>query len=57
VEADYDIDTLVPGLFSMGHRKYPEIDRVQWMKPELARIKLNPALGVFIDRLEQELRL
>jgi len=27
------------------------------MKPELARIKLNPALGVFIDRLEQELRL
>ncbi len=56
VEADYDIDTLDPGLFTMGHRQFPEIDRVQWMKPELARVKLNPALGPFIDRLEQALR-
>lgn len=56
VEADYDIDTLVPGLFTMGHQKFPEIDRVEWMRPELARMKLNPALGVFIDRLEQVLR-
>jgi predicted NUDIX family NTP pyrophosphohydrolase len=35
----------------MGGRRYPEIDRVQWMGPDLARVKLNPALGVFIDRL------
>jgi predicted NUDIX family NTP pyrophosphohydrolase len=56
VEADYDIDTLDPGLFSIGHQKFPEIDRVQWMKPELARIKLNPAMGTFVDRLEQLLQ-
>jgi len=56
VEADYDIDTLVPGLFTMGHRQFPEIDRVEWMRPEQARLKLNPALGVFVDRLEQVLR-
>ena len=56
VEADYRIDTLVPGLFTMGHQRFPEIDRVQWMRPELARVKLNPALGLFIDRLEQALR-
>jgi predicted NUDIX family NTP pyrophosphohydrolase len=57
VEADYDIDTLVPGLFSMGHQKFPEIDRVQWMRPELARVKLNPALAAFVDRLEQLLQV
>jgi predicted NUDIX family NTP pyrophosphohydrolase len=56
VEADYDIDTLVPGLFTMGHRQFPEIDRVEWMKPEQARVKLNPAFGIFVDRLEQVLR-
>lgn len=55
VEADYDIDALVPGLFTMGHQKFPEIDRVEWMRPELARVKLNPALGQFVDRLEQVL--
>ncbi len=53
VEADYDVETLDPGLFSIGHQKFPEIDRVQWMSPDLARVKLNPAFGTFIDRLEQ----
>ncbi len=57
VEADYDIDTLVPGMFSMGHQRFPEIDRVQWMRPELARVKLNPAMGAFVDRLEQLLQV
>ncbi|MGH8913234.1 MAG: NUDIX domain-containing protein [Acidimicrobiia bacterium] len=51
VAADLDPDTIEPGTFQMGGRHYPEIDRVQWMAPELARVKLNPALGVFIDRL------
>jgi predicted NUDIX family NTP pyrophosphohydrolase len=55
VESDLDPDALKPGMFQMGGRRYPEIDRVQWMDPDLARIKLNPALGVFIDRLASHL--
>jgi predicted NUDIX family NTP pyrophosphohydrolase len=51
VEADLDPATLVPGLFSIGRRSYPEIDEVRWLGAEEARVKLNPALGVFIDRL------
>jgi predicted NUDIX family NTP pyrophosphohydrolase len=51
VESDLDPEALKPGMFQMGGRRYPEIDRVQWMGPDLARVKLNPALGVFIDRL------
>jgi predicted NUDIX family NTP pyrophosphohydrolase len=30
---------------------HPEIDRVLWADVEEARVKLNPALGVFLDRL------
>ena len=52
VEADIDPATLVPGTFQMGGRRYPEIDRVEWVGPDLARIKLNAAQAVFIDRLE-----
>ena len=55
VEADFEVATLNPGMFSMGTHRYPEIDRVQWMAPDLARVKLNPILGQFIDRLEQHL--
>jgi predicted NUDIX family NTP pyrophosphohydrolase len=51
VESDLDPLSLEPGMFQMGNRRYPEIDRVEWMGPDLARIKLNPAMGVFIDRL------
>jgi predicted NUDIX family NTP pyrophosphohydrolase len=51
VESELDPGTLVPGTFRMGGRSYPEIDRVAWMGPELARVKLNPAMGVFVDRL------
>jgi predicted NUDIX family NTP pyrophosphohydrolase len=55
VETDFDPVTLEPGTFQMGGRRYPEIDRVEWMAPEQARIKLNPAQGVFIDRLQSHL--
>lgn len=51
IESDLDPETMVPGTFQIGGRRYPEVDRVEWMEPELARVKLNPALGVFIDRL------
>lgn len=53
IEADLDPSSLVPGTFQMGKRHYPEIDRVEWVRPEAARVKLNPALGVFVDRLEE----
>lgn len=55
VEAEFDVATLVPGTFAMGGRRYPEIDRVEWMRPEAARLKLNPVMATFVDRLEQAL--
>jgi predicted NUDIX family NTP pyrophosphohydrolase len=51
VEAELDPEKLVPGLVVIAGRPFPEIDRVAWMRPEQARVKLNPAQGVFIDRL------
>jgi len=41
----------VPGTFQMGSKFYPEIDRVEWMAPDLARVKLNQAQYVFVERL------
>lgn len=32
-------------------QEFPEVDRVEWFPPETARRKLNPAQGVFVDRL------
>jgi predicted NUDIX family NTP pyrophosphohydrolase len=57
VEADLDPAGLVPGTFQMGGRRYPEIDRVEWVEPELARVKLNPAQVIFVDRLQAHLGL
>lgn len=31
--------------------RFPEIDRVMWAKPQVAREKLNPAQGALVDRL------
>ena len=33
----------------------PEVDRVEWCEPEVAREKLNPAQAVFVDRLLEAL--
>jgi predicted NUDIX family NTP pyrophosphohydrolase len=57
VETDFDLETFEPGTFTMHGREYPEVDRVEWMSPGLARAKLNPAQNVFIDRLEEHLGL
>lgn len=57
VETDFDIDSFDPGTFTLYGREYPEIDRVHWMEPDAARQKLNPAQGVFMERLETYLRL
>jgi predicted NUDIX family NTP pyrophosphohydrolase len=32
-------------------QEFPEIDRIDWFTPEVARQKLNPAQGPLIDRL------
>jgi predicted NUDIX family NTP pyrophosphohydrolase len=57
VEEDFDPRDLSPGTFLMHGREYPEIDRVDWMRPDAAKVKLNPALAVFVDRLEEHLEL
>ena len=57
VEADFDLNTFEPGTFVLNGREYPEIDRIEWMRPREARSRLNPALAIFIDRLEEHLRL
>ncbi len=31
--------------------EFPEVDRVEWFPPEVARRKLNPAQTAFVDRL------
>lgn len=51
VEASFEPENLMPGTFQMGSRFYPEIDRVEWMTPDLARVKLSRAQNVFVDRL------
>ena len=57
VPADFDPATLDPGMFRMHGRSYPEIDRVQWMTPIVARTKLSEAQTAFVDRLETHLGL
>ena len=57
VECDLDLATFNPGTFMLYGRMYPEIDRVSWLVPSVAREKLNPAQSVFIDRLEEHLGL
>ena len=55
IEADLDPARLEPGTIMIGGRTFPEIDRVEWFDPVVARVKLNPAQNVFVDRLEAHL--
>lgn len=57
VEFDPDMASFSPGVFVLRGQEYPEIDRVEWFPPEIARGKLNPAQVVFLDRLEAHLDL
>lgn len=57
VKQDFSLSDFEPGTFLLHGREYPEIDRVEWMSPSRARAKLNPALVVFVDRLEMHLGL
>ena len=58
VEGDLDPDLLRSNPFttewpprSGQQTEFPEIDRVEWFEPDLARVKLNPAQEPFVDRL------
>lgn len=57
VNKEFEMSTFDPGTFTMRGREYPEIDRVDWSPPVLARYRLNTAMGVFIGRLEEHLSL
>jgi predicted NUDIX family NTP pyrophosphohydrolase len=57
VARDFDPSVLDPGMFQMHGRSFPEIDRVEWMTPIVARTKLSEAQGAFVDRLEAHLGL
>lgn len=56
IRHDFDLDEFRPGTFVLHGREYPEVDRVVWTGPDEARRLLNPALNVFLDRLEEHVR-
>ncbi|MAU82757.1 MULTISPECIES: NUDIX domain-containing protein [Gordonia] len=58
VEGDIDSSTVVSNSFEMVWpprsgklQSFPEVDRAEWVDPETARVKLNPAQVAFVDRL------
>ena len=57
IDQDFDLGSFDPGTFTLHGREYPEIDRVKWVRPERARVLLNTAQVVFVDRLETHLSL
>ena len=57
VEHDFDPERLDPGTFTLWGREFPELDRVEWFDPNEARLRLNPAQAVFVDRLTDRLGL
>lgn len=57
IDQDFDLAEFNPGTFNLYGKDYPEIDEVRWTPANEARAKLNPALTVFVDRLEGHLDL
>jgi len=61
-EADFDPAQLDSNTFTMEwpprsgqQREYPEADRAEWLAPEAAKRKINPAQAAFVDRLLERL--
>ncbi len=61
-ESDLDPATIEPGQFELEWPpksgktgRFPEIDRVEWFFLPEARMRLNPAQAVFVDRLSAAL--
>ncbi|MBD1318651.1 NUDIX domain-containing protein [Gordonia hankookensis] len=64
VEGDLDASTVVSNTFEMQWpprsgrmQSFPEIDRAEWVTPDTARSKLNPAQAEFVDRLRDHLEV
>ncbi|MFI7103118.1 NUDIX domain-containing protein [Streptomyces sp. NPDC050161] len=62
VESDLDPALIVPGTFEMPWprgsgtlRSFPEIDRVEWCTPDVARGRLVAGQRVFLERLADRL--
>ncbi len=58
VEADVDPDAVLSNTFTMEwpprsgrQAEFPEIDRVAWVSPDEARVRLNPAQVELVERL------
>lgn len=58
VEGDMDADVFRSNMFELEYppksgiiRLFPEIDRLAWCSPDVAKLKLNPFQGEFVDRL------
>lgn len=59
ISGDLDVTAVVSNVFEMmwpprsgRMQQFPEVDRVEWVTPAVARDKLNPAQAAFVDRLE-----
>ncbi len=59
VKGDIDADKIVSNIFELEWPPrsgkmtgFAEVDRAAWFKPDIARIKLNPAQAALIDELE-----
>lgn len=57
-EAEFDPAALASITFEMEwpprsgqQREFPEVDRAEWLDPETAKQKINPAQATFVDRL------
>ena len=62
-EGDFDPSTLRSNTFeaewpprSGRRREFPEVDRAEWLSPDAARVKINPAQAAFLDRLLERIR-
>jgi predicted NUDIX family NTP pyrophosphohydrolase len=58
VRGDLDPEAIVPGTFELQWpprsgrtQEVPEVDRVAWVTPEAARVKLDAAQAALVDRL------
>ncbi|HEX7294052.1 MAG TPA: NUDIX domain-containing protein [Solirubrobacterales bacterium] len=61
-EADFDPAQLDSNTFTMEwpprsgqQREFPEADRAEWLAPEVAKRRINPAQAAFVDRLLERL--
>ena len=58
VESDLDVTSMVPGTFTLEwpprsgrQQEFPELDRVEWLELDTARLKLVSSQRPLVDRL------